>query len=111
MRTQEMRELIGALVQFAIAQRASASPNCGFISVALRIFRQKLLQDVRHALVLPGFVRLQSMQSGNNFLLDLRSPGINFAGDRVAQFALDLIFGHVSVATMNLNGIETALDT
>src|SRR2546423_6036195 len=51
----------------------------------------------------------QAMQARDDYFLDFGSARVNLSGNSIAQFALDLILGHVPVAAEDLDGVEAAL--
>src|SRR5579871_820367 len=56
------------------------------------------------------FSMSQSKQGGDQVALDFTRAGIDAARQRVSQFSLKLVLGHVSVAAVDLHGILAAFD-
>jgi hypothetical protein len=56
----------------------------------------------------PATSRLQQ-ERGHQHPLDLGGARVELAAERVAQLALDLVFGHVAVAAVDLQGVLGAL--
>src|SRR5438094_502237 len=58
----------------------------------------------------PPRITLQSQQRGDDVALDLARARVELAADRVAQFPLDLVLGHVPVAAVDLDRVLAAFD-